>query len=224
MISLETPVIEAHAVLGLLPASVFRQKQAETHPAIMSTFSFRVAALGALLLLPWWANGAEPKAGKSTVPAAAVPDACSFFPKSELEQLIGWELREGKRKDVAPGMSQCDFTMPPMAYQKRRIQNPPLPEAAGFSSVVITTFPTTQQSFMESRRTMGGANSNVPGIGDDAFMSGPAMIFVRVGNRGLSLRLHVNEPSTPAGVGRLKEVMHSLGRAGASKLQGVSSR
>jgi hypothetical protein len=204
--------------LVLFVDGVFGQKQAETHPDIMRTFSFRVAALGALLLLPWCARGAEPKAKKSPAPAAAVPDACSFFPKSELEQLIGWELREGQRKDVSPGMSQCDFTMPPMAYQKRRFENPPLPGAAGFSSVVITTFPTTPQRFMESHRTMGGANSNVPGIGDAAFMSGPAMIFVRVGNRGLSLRLHVNEPSTPAGVGRLREVMHSLGRAGASKL------
>jgi hypothetical protein len=59
---------------------------------------------------------------------------------------------------------------------------------------------------------------DVRGIGDAAYFSGPAMIFVRVSNRGFSIRLHVNSPTTDAGRARLREVMLSLARAGAAKL------
>src|SRR5687768_5382501 len=110
--------------------------------------SFNVAVLGALLLFPCGGTGAENRPGKSPAAAAAqTTAACSFFSKSELEQLLGWELRDGKPKDMPPGLAQCDFTTPPQAYVTRRFNNPPLPEAAGFSSVVITTFPTTPQTF-----------------------------------------------------------------------------
>ena len=44
------------------------------------------------------------------------------------------------------------------------------------------------------------------------------MMYVRVGNRGFSIRLYVNAPTTDAGKARLRAVMFSLARAGVAKL------
>jgi hypothetical protein len=189
------------------------------HPNRTVICALRAAAFGSLLLLTDGARGAERRPGKSPPAAiASVPDACSFIPKAELERLIGRELRDGASKDMPPGMFQCDFTTPPQMYVKRRFENPPLPDAAGFSSVVITTNPTTPEQFAESRRMMQADAQDVPAIGDGAYLYGQAMIYVRVGNRGFSIRVHVNAPSTDAGRSRLREVMLSLAQAGVAKL------
>ena len=188
---------------------------------------FLTATLTSLLLSICSSHAAETRPGKrpsaeSERPAAAtaanVPDACTFIPKAELESLLGRELRDGKRRDMPPGFFQCDFSTPPEMYVTRRFNNPALPDAAGFSSVTITTNPTSPKTFAESRRLMQADAADVPGIGDAAYLSGPAMIYVRVGNRGFSIRLHVNAPSTDAGRARLREVMLSLARAGVAKL------
>ena len=193
----------------------------------MAIRSFLASALGSLLLSAYSGHAAEIRSGKSpsaaserspVVAAGSVPEACTFIPKAELESLVGRELRDGKRKDMPPGFFQCDFETPPQMYVKRRFNNPALPEAAGFSSVTITTNPTTPESFAESRRLMQADAEDVPGIGDGAYLYGPAMIYVRVGNRGFSIRLHVNSPSTAAGRSRLRDVMLSLARAGVAKL------
>jgi hypothetical protein len=189
--------------------------------------SFLTATLGSLILPLCSGHAAETRPGKrpsgaNERPAAAsavnVPDACTFIPKAELESLIGRELRDGKPRDMPPGLFQCDFSTPPQMYVTRRFNNPPLPEAAGFSSVTITTNPTTPNTFAESRRLMQADAEDVSGIGDAAYLYGPAMIYVRVGNRGFSIRLHVNAPSTDAGRTRLRQVILSLARAGVAKL------
>jgi hypothetical protein len=66
---------------------------------------------------------------------------------------------------------------------------------------------------------MGAGSPEIPGVGDGAFLSGPAMIFVRVGTRGFSVRVYVNAPTTDAGRARLQEVMLTLARAGVAKLK-----
>jgi hypothetical protein len=150
---------------------------------------------------------------------AQIPDACAFIPKAELEKLVGHELRDGVKKDAAPPMSQCSFTTPPGASVTRRFENPALPAAAGFDSLTVTTFATTVATFAESRKTMGAGSPEIPGVGDGAFLSGPAMIFVRVGTRGFSIRLYVNAPTTDAGRAQLQTVMLSLARAGVARLK-----
>ena len=197
------------------------------HPTFTLPVSFRVAAVASLLFLPGAGSGAEKRPGKASGTAtqkstgaatASVPDACSFIPKLELERLIGWELRDGKRKDMSPGLSQCDFATPPQAYVTRRYENPVLPEAAGFSSVVITTFPTTPETFSENRRVMPGGVRDIPNLADDAFTYGPAMIYVRAGNRGFSIRVHVNEPKTEPGKVILFDLLVGLARTGIARL------
>ena len=148
-----------------------------------------------------------------------VQDACTFIPRSDLEKLVGHELREGKTKDASPGLSQCAFEAPPDAYVTRKFENPPLPAAANFGSITVTTFPTTVATFAQSRKTMAADATDIPGIGDSAFLNGPAMIFVRAGARGFSIRVYVDTPATDAGRARLREVMVSLARAGVAKLK-----
>lgn len=189
------------------------------HPATPRLAIYRAGALAVLLLVTSGAHGADHKAANSPAGASAkVVDACTLISKARLEQLLGWELRDGKPKDVSPGLSQCEFTSPPKAYIKRRYDNPALPEAAGFSSIVITTFPTTTDTFAQSRRTMGTEGGDIPGVGDGAFLNGPAMIYVRAGSRGFSIRLHVETPSTPAGRTRLREVLTRLAQEAVTKI------
>jgi len=146
-------------------------------------------------------------------------DACTFIARAELEKLVGHELRDGKTKDASPGLSQCGFDAQTAAYVKRKFDNPALPDAAGFSSLTITTFPTTVATFAQSRKAMQAAATDVPGIGDAAFLNGPAMVFVRVGTRGFSIRVYVETPATDAGRARLREVILSLAKAGVAAVK-----
>src|SRR5688572_6373770 len=166
---------------------------------------------------------AEPPS-KTVSPAGQPPeggqilDACVLIPKAELEKLVGRELRDGVKQDAPPPMSECSFETPPGAYVKRRFENPALPDAAGFGSLTVTTFATTAATFAESRKMMGAGSPEIPGVGDGAFLSGPATIFARVGMRGFSIRLYVNAPTTDAGRARLQDVMLNLARAGVAHL------
>ena len=146
-------------------------------------------------------------------------DACTFIPKAELEKLVGYELRDGRPKDASPGLSQCAFQTPPGASVTRKFDNPALPAAAGFDSITVTTFPTTAATFAQSRKLAQADATDVPGIGDGAYLNGPAMIFVRVGSRGFSIRVYVNTPTTDGGRARLREVMVSLARAGVGRVK-----
>lgn len=182
----------------------------------------------AAILLVGCGSGGQPGSNEAavgsgeTLPTAAttkVPDACTFIPKSELEGLVGRELRDGDRNDMPAGFSQCDFETQPQSATTRTFEHPPLPEAAGFSSVTITTHPTTPGTFAQSRQAIGNSAESVSRIGDEAYFEGPAVIHVRAGDRGLGMRLHVSEPKTEAGRQTLRAVMLSLAKAGAERLR-----
>jgi hypothetical protein len=187
---------------------------------------FLVAVLGVPLIAACGGGGDETGVGdpspaasepRAATAAIDVPDACTFLARAELEPLIGRELREGEPSDMPPGSSQCDFETPPGFYVTRTFDNPALPESAGFGSVTITTNQSSPENFTEHRRLLGTEAEDVPGVGGGAYFNGPAMIYVRVGNRGFSIRMHA-DPTTDEAWARLREVMLSLARAGASKL------
>jgi hypothetical protein len=166
-------------------------------------------------------NGTEaaaPEVAGTTPAAATAPDACTFLAKGDLEQMVGHELRDGEVKDASPGMSQCTFETPTGSATIRTFESPALPDAAGFSSVTLTTFPTTPQTFAESRAQMGAGSPDAPGVGDEAFFSGPAMIYARKGGTGVSIRLYVDQPKTDAGKAKLAEVLTTIGKAATAKL------
>lgn len=177
------------------------------------------------LLVVACGGGDETRGGDAPVASAPsqaatmidVPDACTFFAKSDLEARIGRELRDGEQGDVPPGSSQCDFETPPLMYVTRTFDNPPLPESVGFGSITITTNESTPENFTEFRQLLGTTAEDVPGIGGGAYFNGPAMVYVRVGNRGFSIRMHA-DPTTDEAWARMREVMLVLARDGASKL------
>jgi hypothetical protein len=159
------------------------------------------------------ANDAAP----ADLSSVKVPDACSFIPREELEAAVGCQLRDGVVKDAPPGFYKCDFTMPPGMSTTKTFPNPPLPESANFGSLIVNTNPVTEANFAESRRLIGPAGEDVQGIGDAAYFYGPALIYVRVGNRGFSIRVYA-DPKTDSDKAKLREVMLSLARLGVTKL------
>jgi hypothetical protein len=210
----------------------------ELHYGAMSMLLVRMASIAAAVVIALapaaCGGGGEPSAGVPATSAAAgpaasassgtapapidVPDACTFVAKADMESLVGRELRDGERRDMSPGQSQCDFSTPPDLYVTRRFENPALPDASGFSAITVTTNGTSAAQFEESRKLMASDAAPVADVGDAAFFATPAMIYVRVGNRGFSIRVHVNAPTTDNGKRRLGEVMLGLARAGAAKL------
>jgi len=197
----------------------------------MARLRLRTSTLPTLTLtvaLAWTSGTPDLRAGSAAPPsasdraetsAAQAQDACTFIPKGELESLVGRELRAGVKKDVPPPMSQCSFQTPAGAYVTKKFENPALPSASGFDSLTVTTFATTVATFAESRKTMGAGSPEVPGAGDSAFFSGPAMIFARVGTRAFSIRVYLDEPKTDAGRARLRDLMLTLAQSGVAKLR-----
>jgi hypothetical protein len=158
--------------------------------------------------------------GGATPPARVdVTDACTFIPRAQLEAAVGWELREGKPRTAPAGASECDFATPPQMYVTRTFPNPPLPPAAGFSSIVVNTHPSDATRFAEFRRQLGARAEEVSGLGDAAYFHGPNLLYVRVGTHGFSVRVYVNEPRTDAGRAALRTVMLNLGRLGVARLR-----
>jgi hypothetical protein len=146
-----------------------------------------------------------------------VPEACTFFAHDELEEAIGWELREGEPEEAPPGLFVCDFETPPLLYVTRTFSDPALPQSVGFDSLTINTHPTSAESFREFRGMIGAEGEDVPGIGDGAYFYGRDMLYVRVGSRGFSIRIYVS-PSNEDDWARVREVMLSLARRGAERL------
>jgi hypothetical protein len=184
--------------------------------------------LAGLLVLPGCDRSANNEAALDEAPAAVsnhtppaavakVPDACTFFSRAELEEIIGWELREGEPEDVPVGSSSCDFESPPLMYVTRTFSDPALPQSVDFSSLMINTHPSNAAGFEEFRQMLGAGVEDVPGIGDSAYFNGPDLLYVRVGDRGFSIRIYTNA-STDADWARIRDVMLTLARLGESRL------
>ena len=146
-----------------------------------------------------------------------VPDACTFIPREELEAAVGWQLREGEAKDASPGFYSCDFTMPPGMSRTKSFPNPPIPESAGFGSLIVNTNPVTESGFAESRRLIGAKGEDVQGVGDAAYFNGPDMIYVRVGNKGFSIRIYA-DAQADSDKAKVREALLSLAKLGVTKL------
>ncbi|MBA3559482.1 MAG: hypothetical protein H0W30_12895 [Gemmatimonadaceae bacterium] len=154
----------------------------------------------------------------ASVASGPVPDACTFYSKSELESAVGWQLDDGDVEDAEPGAFKCDFETPPQMSVTTTFPNPPLPQSVRFSSMTVNTHPVKQKSFDDFRKMIGAGGEDVPGIGDGAYFYGPNMIYVRVGARGFSLRMYA-DPTSDSDKAKAREVMLSLARLGATKLR-----
>lgn len=167
--------------------------------------------------------GGDTSASESSAPAATstatVPQACTLFTRSELEPFVGWKLDEGNPRDAQPGAFNCDFKTP--TYSRQELPNPPLPKSVGFGSLTINTHTADPKAFEDFRKTLGASAHDAPGIGDGAYFYGSDMLYVRVGNRGFSLRIYTDTDTdelSDADKALVRDVMMKIAKAGASKL------
>lgn len=152
------------------------------------------------------------------VAAVAVPDACTFFARAELESAIGSELREGEPQSVADqSESSCRFRKQLGSKAARTFPDPALPGSLGFDSVTVSTSSADPEAVAEIRKLDPAAFEDAPGVGDDAYFLGPALLHVRVGNRGFSLRINP-DPQSLDDQAKVREVMLALAKTGASRL------
>jgi hypothetical protein len=150
---------------------------------------------------------------------AAVPQACTLFTRSELEPFVGWKLDEGNPRDAQPGSFNCDFKTP--EYSRQELPNPALPKSVGFSSLTVNTHTADPKAFEDFRKTLGSSAHDAPGIGDGAYFYGSDMLYVRVGNRGFSLRIYTDTDTdelSDSDKALVRDVMMKIAKAGVSKL------
>jgi hypothetical protein len=157
---------------------------------------------------------------RPTAAAAEVPEACTLFSRAELEEIVGWELREGEADDAPDGISICDFESPPRLYVTRTFPDPALPPSVDFSSLTINTHSADAERFADFRLMLGDQAEDVPGIGDGAYFSGPDLLYVRVGDLGFSARIYTNA-GTDADWSRVREVMLQLARLGEARMRAL---
>lgn len=138
----------------------------------------------------------EETAGGSGVAADAdVPEACSFFTRDEIAEAVGLAIQEEVEQEELPdGASECTYRTPS-------------------SRVVIVTNPSNPDEFAEFIELFVPDAEEIAGIGDAAYFNGPNLLYVRVGDRGFSVRINDD-----LGDG-LRPAMLALAEAGAAKLQ-----
>lgn len=147
-------------------------------------------------------------------PAANLPNACTIFAKTELENAVGSELRDGEPEDASAG-SACEFEGVAGAYATQTFPNPPLPASAGFGGLTVTVYPSKADTFAQGKAQPGA--EPVSGLGDDAYFNGFYILQVRKGGSGFSLRMSTDAQSS-GDQEKVKAVLQSLARSGLPRL------
>lgn len=186
----------------------------------MSCMRILFPCFGLLFTAACGGSGADGAAVEEarTATQAETPDACTFFSRAELEEIVGWQLDEGESEETPAGSSKCDFDTSPGIDVTRTFSDPALPQTVGFRSLVVSTHISDAESADEFRQMLGPDVEDLAGIGDSAYFYRPDMLYVRVGNRGFSLRIYTDARSE-ADWARVREVMLTLARLGTSRLR-----
>lgn len=170
-------------------------------------------------------NGAEPASGSGNISdtgsddaatdeaAQDVPDACVFLDPEEISAAIGRELEEGEPQSTAEGASECRFETALGLDASTSHEDPVVPETA-LASVTINTHVSDPEEFDLFEESLGAEAEAVTGVGDDAYFWGRDLIYVRVADRGFSIRVTADESDD----GALREALLSLAETGASRL------
>lgn len=163
---------------------------------------------------PEEAGDAQPGAdGRSTENAGDPPDACSLFDVREVSTAVGREVGPGEPEPTPEGGSSCRFETLPGLSTSTSYDDPVVPGTA-FGSVTISTAGTDADEFDEFEGMLGAEAEAVEGIGDDAYLWGENIIYVRVADRGLTVRIEADEADSAA----VRDAVLALAELGASKL------
>ena len=184
------------------------------------------AAIAALVLLGAGCGGDDdsdettaPDDGVASSPTEAdggsddatgdVPDACSLLDVDEISGALGREVGPGE----AQAPSSCRFETILGMSTSTTYDDPLIPETA-LASVTITTAPSSAEEFDEFEAMVGDEAEAVSGIGDDAHFWGRDILYVRVADLGLTVRVEADDADDAA----VRAAVLRLAELGAAKL------
>lgn len=160
-------------------------------------------------------SGEMPEAGSDDAAGGEasqeIPDACAFLDREEISAVIGRELQEGELESAVEGMSECRFETATGLEASTTYDDPVIPETA-LGSVTISTHPSDSEEFDAFQESLGSEAEAMTDVGDDAYLWGRDLIYVRVVNRGFSIRISADDSDDQA----LRAALLRLAEAGAA--------
>lgn len=142
-----------------------------------------------------------------------VPDACGLLDVEEISATIGREVGPGEPQSSADVGSSCRFETLTGMSTTTTYDDPVIPETV-LASVTISTAPSDAKEFDELEAMVGDEGEAVRGVGDDAYFWGQNIMYVRVADRGLTVRIEADG----ADDARVRDAVRELAELGASKL------
>lgn len=161
-------------------------------------------------------NSSDVGSGEASIDAAdqEIPDACTFLRRDEVSAAIGRDLQEGEPQSTVDGASECRFETALGLKASTEYDDSVIPETA-LGSVTVNTHPSDPEEFDAFQESLGPEAEIAAGVGDDAYFWGNDLIYVRVANRGFSIRITADETEDQA----LQAALLELAAAGASNYQ-----
>ena len=142
-----------------------------------------------------------------------LPDACTFLSREEISSAVGRELSEGQSQAIVEGMSECRFETVTGMEVTETYDDPVIPETA-LGSVTVAVNTSNAEEFDLFEESLGAEAEAVTGVGDDAYFWGSNLLYVRVGERGFSIRIDADGADEQ----RMRDAILALGEAGAQRL------
>ena len=145
--------------------------------------------------------------------SSEIPDACILLDVDEISAVIGREVAPGQPETTPEDASSCRFETLTGTATSVTYEDPAILETA-LGSVTISTAPSGVEEFDELEALVGEEAEVVSGVGDDAYFWGENIIYVRVADWGLTVRIEADEADTTA----VRGAVLRLAELGASKL------
>lgn len=142
-----------------------------------------------------------------------LPDACLFLTHEEISTAVGRELGEGEPQTMVEGMSECRFKTATGMEATESYDDPVIPETA-LGSVTVAVNASNPEEFDLFEESLGAEAEAVSGIGDDAYFWGSNLLYVRVGERGFSIRIDADGADEQ----RMRDAILVLAEAGVERL------
>ena len=142
-----------------------------------------------------------------------LPDACTFLSREEIGTAVGRELGEGEPQTMIEGMSECRFETATGMEATESYDDPVIPETV-LGSVTVAVNASNAEEFDLFEESLGAEAEAVTGVGDDAYFWGSNLLYVRVGERGFSIRIDAGGADEQ----KMQDAILVLAEAGAERL------
>lgn len=142
-----------------------------------------------------------------------IPDACTLFDVEEVSTALGRQVGPGEPETTPEGFFTCRFDTLTGMETSTTYDDPAIAESF-LARVTISTGPSSAEEFDEFEALTGDEADAVSDIGDDAYFSGPQILYIRVADRGLTIRIEADDPD----VDGVRDAILALAEVGASRL------